>query len=149
MSGINRTQARGEIFSRVQTMWPTASAEIVGAATELRYQGVTYPQSPSVTTYWARLSLQIVSEDQETLRNGVRRFRSDGLAFVQLFYPTADTQVASKSDLLAEATRNIFRLRTPQDNIIFTRARINDNIDPEASWLRINVISEFEYVQFL
>jgi hypothetical protein len=146
---LNRVDAKNEIFGAVASNWAAVLAPIVGTNNELRYFGLKYSSEVPVTKYWGRLSIQTVSEDQETLRNEVRRYRSYGLVFVQLFAPINDSQAATKLDQIADALRNLFRHCTAADNVQFSRARIADNIDPEAAWLRANVVAEFEYNQFV
>lgn len=94
--------------------------------------------------------MQTVLEDQETLRNGeVRRFRTTGLVFVQIFAPRTAGDAQAKSDILAENVRNSFRMRAVNDNLEFTRATIDDNVRVETDWINVVVSSRFEYRQFL
>lgn len=144
-----RVDAKSEIYNVVASNWAAVMAPIVGTNHELRYYGLKYSSEVPVTKYWGRVSTQVVAEDQETLRNGVRRYRTDGLVFVQLFVPINDAQAATRLDTIADAIRNLFRHCTAADNVQFSRARIVDNIDPEAAWLKANVVSEFEYNQFV
>lgn len=146
---MNRVDAKNEIFGAVATDWEATLTPIVGNNNELRYYGLKYANAVPTTKYWGRLSIQTVSEDQDTLRNGTRRYRAEGLVFVQLFAPINDSQVATKLDQIADGVRNLFRHCTAADNVQFSRARVVDNIDPEPAWLRANVVSEFEYNQFV
>lgn len=146
---MNRVDAKNEIFNVVALQWPTVLNPIVGSNHELRYYGLKYASEVPVTKYWGRLSLQTVSEDQENLRNDVRRYRSYGLVFLQLFAPINAPTAATNLDKIADGLRNLFRHCTAADNVQFSRARIVDNIDPEAAWLKANVVAEFEYNQFV
>lgn len=147
---MNRVDAKNEIFAATLTGWNLALPPIVGTNHELRYYGVKYQSEVPVTKFWGRISLQTVLEEQTTLRNSdQKRYSSNGILILGLFIPTADAQAATKLDLIAEGVRNIFRVCTPPDNVQFARARINDNIDPEAAWLRANVIAEWQYDQIV
>lgn len=146
---MNRLEAKDEILATVTTGWNIVLPTIVGTNHELRYWGKKYQNPVPVTKYWGRVSVQTVSEDQDTLRNDTRRYRSNGIIIVQLFAPIEDNEVGVRLDQIAEGVRNIFRGCTVADNVQFARARIADNIDPEPAWLRSNVVAEFEYNQFL
>lgn len=146
---MNRLEAKSEIFSAIAAGWANSMPTIVGTNHELRYWGVKYQSEVPVTKYWGRVSIQTVSEDQDTLRNNVKRYRSNGIVILQLFAPIAVNDAGTKLDCISDALRNVFRSCTAADNVQFTRARIADNIDPEPAWLRQNVVSEFEYNQFL
>lgn len=146
---MNRLDAKNEIFGVVASNWGSVLNPIVGTNHEIRYFGLKYSTEVPVTKYWGRLSLQTVSEDQENLRNNVRRYRSYGVAMLLLFAPINDSQAATKLDQISDGLRNLFRHCTAADNVQFSRARVVDNIDPEAAWLRANVVAEFEYNQFV
>lgn len=146
---MNRVDAKDEIFNVVASDWDATLSPIVGNNHELRFFGLKYSSEVPVNKYWGRLSLQTVDESQDTLRNGLRRYRSVGIVFVQLFAPINDSQVATKLDSIADAVRDLFRHCTAADNVQFSRARVVDNIDPEPAWLKVNVVSEFEYNQFV
>jgi hypothetical protein len=149
---MDRTEARTEIYTFVTAAWAEVSATVVGTAGHMRYQGVrpqgADPLVPPNDMYWARVSLQIISEDQETLRLPPRRFVTVGHVFVQLFCPIVDINVQPNLDVIAEQLRNKFRTYQT-DKIEFTRSRVADNIPAEPNWLRANVVSEFAYRQFM
>jgi hypothetical protein len=130
-----------------------ACATLGIADPELRYSGDTSggnKNSPPNDKYWARLSRRVVDERQETLRNGEhqRRFVTDGLFFVQLFAPVTDSKAQDNLDKLAELIRNDIRTRQGEE-CEFTTAAINDTIPPEAAWLRVNIVSTYQYRQFI
>lgn len=121
----------------------------VEIAVQLRYGGVSEPE-PDDGVYWARVSRQTVDEAQETLRNGLeqRRFKTEGLVFIQLFGPRSDSKALANLDQIAELIRNDFR--TYQDaDLEFTNPMIADNVQPEANWQRANVVSNYTYRQFI
>lgn len=148
---MNRVEARDAIYSHLTPELNAAFVAVLGAPGFTRYSGVKDNQDATVPNdvYWSHVSMQIVAEDQETLRNCERRFKSEGLVFVQLFVPTLDKRGQFHLDAIADGVRNIFRTRATGDDVEFTRARIVDNIKPEPNWLRANVVSEFQYRQFL
>lgn len=125
---------------------------IVGVTGVLRYGKVPKvpdPDVPPADEYWARIVTQIISEDQETLRNGdgVRRFCTVGQVFVQLFAPVTDSRAAGFTDQIAEYLKQSFR-KYQGDNLEFTNPAINDNVASEPNWIRANVVCNFQYRQF-
>lgn len=148
---MDRVAARDAIYSIATAGASAAFVQVLGKPGFIRYAGVKDDRPATIPNdvYWAQFSIQTVDDEQETLRNNERRFLVEGIVFVQLFVPVLDEQGLHHLDLLSEAIRNVFRRRAPGDKIEFTRARIVDNIKPEPNWLRANVVSEFQYRQFM
>ncbi len=130
-----------------------AACEALGIDPVLRYAGDTSGANkdlPANDRYWARISRTIVDERQEGMRNGVstRKFVTEGLVFVQLFAPTVDSRAQLNLDMLAEAIRNSFRTFQGAE-CDFTAPAINDSIPAEPAWLRANVVSNYQFAQFI
>jgi hypothetical protein len=149
---MDRSEARDLINSFVQVAFAEVTAAVTGQAGLLRYQGIKpqgeEPLVPPADAYWARVTMQVASEDQETLRCETRRFVTVGNVIIQLFFPTVDLNAQPNLDIITEQLRNRFRDH-PSDKIEFTRSRVTDNIPAEPNWLRANVVSDFAYRQFM
>lgn len=146
---MNRTEARDAMFSLATEAWDAACIAADVSDPAIRYQGLDDGE-PAQGTYWARVSMQTVSEDQETLRGtGTRRFVTVGFLYVQIFAPRSGEQAQAKADILAEVVRNWFRDKAPAENLEFTQAAIDDNVRPEPAWLAVNVATRFWYRQFI
>jgi hypothetical protein len=137
------------MFGHATEAWDAACAAAGVDDAAIRYQGLDSGEPPQ-GTYWARVSMQTVSEEQETLRGtGVRRFVTVGFLYVQIFAPRASEVAQAKADVLAEVVRNWFRDKAPAENLEFTQAAIDDNVRPEPAWLAVNVSARFWYRQFI
>lgn len=151
---MNRTEARDLIYTFATEAWNDATEAVVTDDTPvaMRYQGVTQGEhagEPAQGTFWARVSIQVVDEYQETLRVDVRRFVTIGLVFVQIFAPNTHGEAQAWSDRLAELVRNRFRERGVDDNLEFTGVAIDDNVRREPAWLPVNINGRFAYRQFI
>ena len=144
-------QSRTVLYDFGRDRFRAAALVVLGAGVvvQLRYGGVS-AGDPDDGTYWARVTRQVVDEAQETLRNGQgqRRFKSEGLVFVQLFAPRGDSKAQDNLDRIAELVRNDFRTYQNAE-LEFTNAAITDNVQPEPSWQRANVVSNYTYRQFI
>lgn len=156
MSGnsLNRSEARDLIYNHGRLTWDAALAAVIPAEAPkaIRYQGITGEGQgePAQGAYWARVSMQTVDEEQETLRNGeTRRFVSIGLVQIQIFVPRSSSNALGELDLIAEEVRNAYRDRQVDDNLEFTSAKIDDNVRTEPSWLNVLVTARFTYRQFI
>jgi hypothetical protein len=149
---MDRSQVRDLVNSFVTEAFQEVTTALTGEAGQLRYQGIRpadgQPLVPSNEAYWARVTIQIVDEFQETLRCETRRFVTIGSVIVQMFFPVVDPNAQPNLDIITEQVRNRFR-RHPSDKIELTRSRINDNIPAEPNWLRANLVSELAYRQFM
>lgn len=145
---MNRAEAKDVMFGHLTTAWNAAlTAHDLDGVLRFPDDGL---EEPDNGTYWARVSIQTVDEDQETLRNqGVRRFLSVGLVFVQIFCPRSDDGAAINADLIAEDMRNALRNPRVDDNLEFTQAAIVDNVEQEPAWVTINVTARFWYREFM
>lgn len=146
---MNRTEARDAMFGLATEAWNDACSVAEVEDPAIRYQGLDEAE-PAQGTYWARVSMQTVSEGQETLRGiTTRRFLTVGFIYVQIFAPRASEEAQAKADVLAETVRNWFRDKAPAEHLEFTQAAIDDNVRPEPAWLGVNVSARFWYRQFM
>jgi hypothetical protein len=145
---MDRTTARDGIYAFSKEQFEAVTTALLGAAGELRYQGVRDPSIPSNDKYWTRVVMQVADEYQETLRCDVRRFVTVGNVIIQFFAPAVDPNAMPNLDIITEQMRNGFR-NYRSTEIEFTRPRINDNIPAEPNWLRANLVSDFAYRQFM
>lgn len=148
---MDRTQARDLINTFVTEAFGEACTA-VGQEAELRYQGIRpvdgVPLVPRNDVYWARVTLQVAAEYQETIRCDVRRFVTVGSVIVQMFFPTVDRNAQPNLDVITEMLKRRFRTY-PSAEIEFTGSRVDDNIPAEPNWLRANLVSQFAYRQFI
>jgi hypothetical protein len=150
---MNRGEARDVIYTygtnAVQAAKTPAGID-PGAPFAMRYGGIVEAE-PAQGSYWARVSMQTVSEEQEALRTGERgrRFLTIGLVLVQLFVPRSAAKELVEIDNWSEAVRNAFRDLDTPEGLEFTGARIDDNVRAEPSWLNVLVTARFSYRQFM
>lgn len=145
---MDRWEARDKLYTFASDRWEEASLEFLEKTSPIRFEGVFNQAEPPTTEYWAHIDVQTVSEEQETLRDEVRRFKTEGQIIVALRAPIRANRSQIILDQLAEYMRNAFR-EYQSENIEFTRSRIWDNMSPTADWLRANIISTFAYRQFI
>jgi hypothetical protein len=143
------TGARDEMFALLKSVVDAGAAAIVGYNPYVEYQGVDNAVKSPTDKFWSRVSTQTVISQQTTLSTcegeiGKKRYTESGLLFVQLFAPKAADNVQKKLGLLAELNRKAFRGTTTPGHVWFRNARINE-LAQEALFLRINVVTEFEY----
>ena len=143
--------SRSVLYDFVRDRYLDACALVLpeDADPQMRYQGYTQDE-PADGSYWCRVSRIVVAENQETLRNGdgVRRFRSTGIVFAQLFAPRSDSRSQVRIDIIAESLRNAFRTFQPED-LEFTNAVIDDSVAGNPGWIAANVSSNYDYRQFI
>jgi hypothetical protein len=77
---MDRASARDAINTFSTEQFRAVTTALLGEPGELRYQGVRpaegQPLVPPDDRYWARVTMQVADERQETLRCEVRRFVS-------------------------------------------------------------------------
>ena len=143
------TTAINDIFTQINTAWIAGAAAAVGEAAELRFVGVEREGKIPLDKFWGRVSTQGVAEGQASIANGVgapnnRRWRADGLVFVQLFAPKSRNTAMQKLRLLAQLARDAYRGKQTLNSVSFYNARIQE-LDPEELFYRINVVAEYAY----
>lgn len=94
MTSVTRTAAVEACLQRFKTAW--------GTTTPVTFDNEAF-DGDKQTRPWVRLSVRIVGSEQHTLGPvGARRFRRDGLAFVQVF-TLANTGTAKGTELSEQA----------------------------------------------
>ena len=142
------TAAVDTMFALFKAAWDAETTAIVGYVPEVRWQNVPEKTKPDPDKFWARVSQQPVTSRQSSLSNCVgspqqRRYESSGVLFVQLFFPKSDDEAADKGRRLAVLARAAYRGKTV-GGIEFKNVRINE-LSPQESWFRANVVAEYEF----
>lgn len=138
--------ARNEIFAQ----YNLAKVEILallGYQPVVVYQGVESTGVMPTDKIWLRLSQQTVIEEQSALAGNdlKRRYTSDGLIYAQIFIPKL-TGVYTNGVKIAEYIKKAFRGKQTSSAMWFRNVRIQE-LAPEESWFRLNVVSEYQYDQ--
>lgn len=138
-----------EIFGLFKTTWDGGAAAIVGSVPTVYWPGVEPGAPPPAENFWARVSQRTVEEPQITLSSRVggvnqRRFRVQGLLFVQIFCPMAHSDAITQGRQLATLVRNAYRGATTASCVEFFNPRI-DEVGPDDVAYQINVVVEYRY----
>lgn len=145
---ITQNAARDEIFTLFKNAWDLSIA-IAGYVPEIDYQGMQPLAPPDVSKHWCRVSIQTVGEHQASLANdggmpGTRTYTTFGLIFIQIFSPRSASNAFEEGILLGQIAKAAFRGKTTPGKIWFRNVRLNE-LAPENSFYRLNVVAEFEY----
>lgn len=143
---ITQSEARDEIFALFKTAWEAGTIDIVSYIPNIEYQGVQPIATPDIAKHWCRISIQTVSENQASLsdENGQRTYTAYGLVFVQVFCPRSERNGFERGISLAQIAKRAFRGKATPGRIWFRNVRLNE-LEPENSFYRLNVVAEFEY----
>lgn len=149
MASTDYQTAINDIFTLINSAWIAGAATAVGETAELRFVGVEKEGKIPTDKFWGRVSTQGVNEGQASIANGVgapgnRRWRADGLVYVQLFAPKSRNTAMQKLRALAQLARNAYRGKQSVNGVSFYNARIQE-LDPEELFHRINVVAEYQY----
>lgn len=140
--------ATSDMFALVLGTLP-ALALLLGYQPEIRWHDVPSSKQPTPDRLWMRVSRQTVDAGQSTLSTcvgepGKVRYTEYGLVFVQLFAPAESDKMQDMLAQVAQEIRKVFRRKSTEGKVWFRNARIRE-IPPEAKFLRMNVVAEFEY----
>jgi hypothetical protein len=143
-----RKAAIDEIFGRIRSVLPDAATIISANNFNMVWPGVE-TNTPDSSIYWGRASTVTADEHQKALSGNVsednlRLFTVTGLVYVQLFCPQYDVTANEKGGDLATLFKNAFRKRLSSGKVTFRNARVQE-LPPENSAIRFNVVAEFEY----
>lgn len=138
-----------EMFQRFETVWNAGATAIAGYIPEVRWPGVLERAKPPVDKFWVRISQRGVFEEQATLSDcvgipGQRHYESSGFIYVQLFCPKSQDTAMQVGRKLAELARSAYRGKTTPGGVWFRDVTIL-SLDPEESWYRFNVRTEYEF----
>lgn len=124
--------------------WNAGAPAIVGTVPPIRFTGIETGDIPK--TDFARFTFQPVLERQATLRNGEygQRYESEGLIIVQVFTARVNAQAYAHGRKLARMARDIYRGKDLGGCFLFRNVRINP-LDPEPSFLRWNMVAEYQF----
>ena len=138
------SNARDEIFAQLTAVLPALNT-LLGYTPNIVYQGVETAVKMPTDKLWVRISQQTVIETQATLRadNG-RRYRSEGLVFVQIFIPKTEPQNYAFGLSCANVIKNAYRGKQTNGCIWFRNVRIQE-LPAEMAWFRVNVVAEYQY----
>jgi hypothetical protein len=143
---ITYNNARDEMFGIIKAAW-SGSTDVVGYEPDIRWQGAPQGSAPDMDKYWARVSIQIVTDKQETLASdslGKRLYKATGLIYFQLFCPRNVANPTINGITLAELIRGAFRKASPSGSIFFYNQAIRE-LPPTDENYPINVVATFEY----
>jgi len=138
--------ARNELFAQYNLAKP-AILTLLGYQPTVIYQGVDSGVAMPTDKIWVRLSQQTVLENQSAIAgNDLRqRYTSDGLAYAQIFIPKSPGVYANGVKMV-ELVKNVFKGKQTSSCIWFRNVRVQE-LPPEESWFRLNVVSEYQYDQ--
>lgn len=139
--------ARDEVFNQYISNVLDNTVSIIGEPLYTVYQGVESDGKIPSNKFWARISLQTVTEEQATFRGSdlQRRYETNGLVFVQLFMAKEKPENYQLGLKLAVIIKNAFRGQQTDGCIWFRNVRIQENLPAESSWFRLNVVAEYQY----
>lgn len=147
----NYVDGQDEIRDFVYSRWVEQSQAVTGLTyvPEMRFHGVQENAVPDKPTYWARLSVFSLLDQQATLSTEsvvsyTRRYRDNGRVVVQLFGPLTGNGAQAKLLKLAQLVQNRLRGTKTKSGIWFRNARIDANLAPETLFQRVNVICDYE-----
>lgn len=143
-----------EMRNFVYSDWKLKAPAIAGYVPEMRFQGTETNDPPAVPTYWARMSVMSLTDQQATLSTAsvvayTRRYRDNGRIVVQLFGPRTGPGAQAKLMQLAMLVQNRLRGTKTEHGIWFRNARIDSNLAPENLFQRVNVICDYERDQII
>ncbi len=143
---IGYIDATDEMFGVINgVLTDTRWHALLGYNIDTRWPGDAVPAKPSMVEMWARVSKQVVTDSQACLANanGERKFKTNGLLFVQLFCPRNQPATLENGRQVAIALQKEFRKQSPSGEISFRNQMIRE-IETDENY-PINVSTEFEY----
>lgn len=132
--------------------WDTFKVEalaILGYVPTVYWPFVTEPTSAPIDKVWCRVSRKTNPKELagfgEGNANFAARYDTDGLYYVQMFYPQSDKSASSKFTKLAQIAESCFLGKHDPSNLLWVRSVETKELDSEKTWFRLNVIIEFTY----
>ena len=143
-TALTYTDAIDTMFGMVNAAW-VGAASIVGYTPVIRWQGKEVADKPPVDQIWARVSAQIITDQQSSLANinGNRMYEAKGLLYIQLFCPRSNNDLQT-GRIFSQYIREVFRTESPDGNIWFTNQRIVE-LAPDLASYPILISANFEY----
>lgn len=139
-----------EMEALFNAAWQANSAAVFGYIPDIEWYGKESPSKVDRSKVWARFSTDNVFEEQATLSTCVdipfqRRYNASGLIFIQLFLPKTVANAVKNGRKLAKVAQRAFRGKKSTSGVVFYNVRINDKLEPEELFYRINVVAEYDY----
>ena len=135
-----------EIQGMLKDVWTDGRILVIAGYQPL----ILWPGMPNVkpdnSKIWARPSFKCVYEDQQTLasENGVRRFESIYLFYLQIFCPKNEPDTVVNGRKIAEIVRSKYRHPAPSGNVAFSGQEIRE-LDPTDLLYPFNVKVKFTF----
>lgn len=142
--------ARKEIFALIAAQWTAKAPAIIAPAPEMRWQGIEKGDLPGASAYWARSSTQLVTTRQRAFimagAGSPTGYETNGNVFIQIFAPMKAPSSYAKGELLAGLGQCMFMAAETPSGVWFRNPRINE-LTPDGTWYRWNVIADFQFNQ--
>lgn len=135
-----------EMFATANNVFTGYAATLLGYAPDVRWPGVPLGTQPDKSRLWARVSTQIVTDEQASLANaqGIQLYAATGLLHIQLFCPRNVGASIDNGRLVAEALQNAFRLQSTSGEIWYSKQKAFELPEAEENY-PINVSVQFYY----
>ena len=122
---------------------------------EVAFQNVERRNPNDLSRHWCRLTIDPVDNRQRTFRtsdpsigDGKARYTEQGVIIVQMFFSKSAFK-GNDDRRLSVIARNIFRSRNVRGNEVWYRNADIRYLNPEESWIRSNVIAEYEFDEII
>lgn len=141
---MNYIKARDVMFSLIRS-----TIQNFDYVPHVEYPMIVNATKPDASKIWLRASTQMAIEEQSALstceiENGKKLYTSYGLIIVEFYIPRIEPD-GSLALMWATQLRNAFRNASSDDGVIYRKAQIDDAIEPEESFFRLNVVANFEF----
>lgn len=139
--------ARDEIQGLFKTAWDANAAAAAGEVPRVVWDGLDDKAQRDPQKPYAQVFVRHLNSPQRTLgRVGQRRFERQGLVWIQLRTPKANSKGLSIASKLAIIARDAYEGVGTATGIWFRNTRIVE-VGPEESdpFYRIDILSEFNY----
>lgn len=144
---LNYDDALDELFGMVKAVFDDPKwSLLLGYDIDVRWPGVAIETKPAMDELWARVSMQIITEEQASLANvaGNKMYETTGLLYVQLFCPRNQPASMDNGRQLAVDMRNAFRHDSPSQELWFRNQTVRELPETTENY-PINVVVTFSY----
>lgn len=142
---LTYTDALDTMFGIVQGVWTNFANTLLGYLPQIRWQGKQIAGKPPANQIWARVSLQVVTDEQASLQNinGDRLYDVKGLLYIQLFCPRTDQDLQNGRQF-AQIIQQTLRQDSADGNVWMSKAKIVE-MTPTSLAYPITISVNFEY----
>ena len=137
-------EARDLMYGAVTTAVRTGGPVFFGYVPQMVWPDNPPKDQPDARKTWLRTSRQIVNQRLAAFRDTAKVYETDGILFVQLFFPRAVQGSVEAGEMFADYVRDAFRGAPAESEIVFRNARVL-KLGNEEKWFRSNVVVEFEF----